>query len=178
MKDNAKWLSEFYAQVAEGGEIEFANTGDKWCSATCGPDMRALPDCWRIKPALTPIDLSVLIKSGIDCEFSDNSDFPPADRRISYIQGIGAGFLTNQSTLYYLFCRPRMNHWHAWFGGDCPLPEGIEVEVEVTCHDGSVLRGEANIFNWGRNSYEGGDIIAFKVTGLSDGFCWPWEMDK
>ena len=52
----AKELPDFYQKVADGIEAEYRNCLNKQ----------------RIKPAKKVIDLSVLVKSGIDCEFRDD----------------------------------------------------------------------------------------------------------
>lgn len=47
-KDKAKWLSEFYQQVADGGEPQF-NYEDGWLAASRrGPDMNSNPKYWRV----------------------------------------------------------------------------------------------------------------------------------
>jgi len=60
-------------------------------------------------------------------------------------------------------------HWQAWIGGDCPLPDCVWVLVRYR----SVYLSEKHIkiasdFNWGHNG-EGSDIICFKVIRLADG---------
>jgi len=81
------------------------------------------------KPELKPVDLSVLAKSGIDCEFFDVDGFCGFEP-IGLLGKITnpVGYKSSKGS-YWPCCRPRMNHWHNWQGGECPLPEGLEIEV-------------------------------------------------
>lgn len=121
------------------------------------------------------VDLSVLIESGIDCEFCDELDTERFVHKLvdteghQYKAGMGVSWDC---------CYPRMNHWHSWQGGKCPLPEGFEVEILLrhgvrcnhTMYDTKKLR-------WDHLSGQF-DIIAFQVVGLSDGYCYPWEIEE
>tara|TARA_R110000868_G_scaffold403510_1_gene680846 strand:- start:1963 stop:2475 length:513 start_codon:yes stop_codon:yes gene_type:complete len=130
----------------------------------------------RYKPTKKVVDLSVLIESGIDCEFKDSCDkkwhVSKADKGL-YQESIYG----TKSGDYFEQCRPRMNHIHAWQGGECPLPEGFMVKVWYRntlltqfndrlatsirwCHDGDV-----------------DDIIAFEVLGLADGYVMPYDKE-
>lgn len=143
------------------------------------------PDSVRIKPELKPIDLSVLIDSGIDCEFSNPA--PYIGRTIGVLKTInpiqvgdriylgnvsGSGGLND-----YARCKPRMNHWHAWPGGECPLPEGFLVEILMRDGTGRGIQEHPNNLYW---SHDNGkpDIIAFKVIGTADTHCMPWEVES
>lgn len=48
-KEKATWLSEFYKQVAEGGQIQYLFI-DKWKDTKASPCLDNSPKCWRIKP--------------------------------------------------------------------------------------------------------------------------------
>ena len=129
---------------------------------------------WRIKPTKKVIDMSALI-DGIDCQFSDDKSF-----RSNFL-----GTLTDKEGLNYhkysgdsgdgfvrhaKYCRPRMNHIHAWQGGECPLPEGFIVRVLFRNADNK----DGLATDFGDLWY---DIIAFQVFGLADGYVMPWEQD-
>jgi hypothetical protein len=63
--------------------------------------------------------------------------------------------------------------WVAWFGGECPVPEGVI--VKVVQRDGYVS-SPANVEEWEwQHRGTGSDIIAFHVTGLADGYTWGGE---
>lgn len=137
----------------------------------------------RIKPEVTPIDLSVLIQSGIDCEFS--SFAPAIGATIGILESINAidqrlyvgnvdGSGGNKD---YNLCRPRMYHWHSWQGGKCPLPEGLRVEVKFRSGEKRrIFVGEHKWFH--DNTCSSNEIIAFRVLGKADTHCWPWECDR
>ena len=127
----------------------------------------------------TPVDLSALIKSGIDCEVSD-AKFANAVNTypIRTLVSIGEKSLRYfvNTAVEYRFCRPRMNHWHVWMGGDCPLPEGLIVDVAL--RGGDALKEESpHLLRW-EHHLDDRDIIAFRVVGLEEGYCWPWEVEN
>lgn len=124
---------------------------------------------YRRKPKKKAVDLSVLIRSGVDCEFADNPEFKVPT--VEFLNSTSGRIKKYGSSVHscFQYCRPRMNHWHYWDGGECPLPEGVLVEVK----DG--------LGGWGRCRSTSLGIwvnpIAFKVIGLQEGYCWPWELD-
>lgn len=171
-------LMALYAQDA-------AETGKPWERWECltssgwerfGGDFFFSPDVeYRRKPQKKAVDLSVLIESKIDCEFSTSPSFELAiwDTLHSLSNRINQYSSSVHSCLRY--CRPRMNHWHSWQGGECPLPDGLWVDIDR--RDGLGNRGYSTDYSW-RHTGTGNDIIAFKVTGLAEGYCWPWEIDN
>jgi len=183
-KEKAKWLSEFYAQVAEGGEAQIL-VRDKWLDmwgGQCGPKypdwFNCNPDQWRIKPKLIPVDLSVLTKSGIDCEFWNvHCDIIMSIGSLATINRTDEYLMANNSGGLKPFdrCRPRMNHIHAWMGGKRSLPNGLQVKVYRKGVMGGIIDNVGDsIVGWNHSS-NSDDIIAFEVIGLADGYCWPWE---
>lgn len=186
----AKELADFYQQVADGGEMELeGGYGIGRVTNLNGPNMYSLTNKWRIKPKKKVVDMSVLIDSGIDCEFSNNGST------------WGAGKLVNIDTptpieredppkeyLYlkdyiglhnrpYRYCRLRMNHVHAWQGGECPLPEGVLVKVWYRRMGFAHISSSDYIDDWRHDGDYDTNIIAFEVIGLADGYCWPWEVE-
>lgn len=132
---------------------------EKWCKE-------------RFKPAKEVIDLSVLI-DGIECLFWDDEN----DKSIYELAGIRDSKYPyasiNDRTR---FCQPRMNHIHAWQGGDCPVPEGFMVKVWVRGDRKAMPLGY--VANWNHNKMnQYDDIIAFEVVGLEDGYVMPWESE-
>lgn len=124
------------------------------------------------------VDLSVLIKSGIDCEFSDIIE------RDGWCVGREGGLhgIYDRTSYYdgadiWSKCRPRMNHWHSWQGGECPLPEGLMVQVKKwSVHNPHVYTEIIPSEDWRtKKPHQMSTIIAFKVTGLANGYCWPWQ---
>ena len=154
----AQELADFYQKVADGGEIEYDAMPHGWLPSWGGPDIRSVRQDWRIKPTKKVIDLSVLVESGIDVELGDFQGVFFLGGHLTHIieKGSSSMYRTFDSTNAHSYARPRMNHIHAWQGGDCPLPEG---------------------FNWTHDSDSREDIIAFEVLGLADGYVMPWEQD-
>ena len=169
----AQELADFYQKVADGGEIDYTLIHkDCFGHPENGPHMGCNADEWRIKPTKKVIDLSVLIR-GIDCQFSDEPDFLQTNTGIATLKNVGRGpsYYASNSPNQYLYCQPRMNHIHAWQGGECPLPEGFRVRVW--------LRGNKNpticvALDWAMKNNPSRDIIAFEVLGLADGYVMPY----
>ncbi len=127
------------------------------------------------RPKLKPVDLSVLIESGIDCEFGEEEkEWIPG--KLHSMRTRSPLYGERYTDTWNKYCRPRMNHVHAWTGGDCPLPEGLVVSVH-TRNGILCLRESYDTDYWGHrnNADRKWDIIAFEVIGLADGWCWPWE---
>lgn len=55
-----------------------------------------------------------------------------------------------------------------WPGGECPLPDGVLVEVIFRC--GDCEKHPATPLDWSHDKVAG-DIIAYRIIGLADG----WE---
>ena len=173
----AQELSDFYQKVADGGEAQL-KIDEEWANLFVGgPSLGSSNAKWRIKPTKKVIDLSVLIDSQIDCEFKDDiseritigklqsvydryiSDEYPYKTGTSRVDGFGQ-------------CQPRMDHKHAWQGGECPLPEGFRVKVWLRGGGDSAILIASGYWAW---NYRPQDIIAFEVLGIADGYVMPWE---
>ncbi|MGL4577285.1 MAG: hypothetical protein ACRCV9_21035 [Burkholderiaceae bacterium] len=60
--------------------------------------------------------------------------------------------------------------WTAWTGGECPVPDGVEVEI-IFRHGESVFISDPNALAWNsRRSPENHDIIAYRISGLAESF--------
>lgn len=118
-----------------------------------------------------PIDMSICIESGIDVESSTTG----VDWYIDPSPEVSDTGCYWSCALddWVDYCRPRLNHWHSWQGGECPVPEGLMGTVKFR----NGLTADLANYVWGdwghTRTLE--DIIAFRVTGLADGYCWPWE---
>jgi hypothetical protein len=131
----------------------------------------------RFEPTKKIIDLSVLIESGIDCEFEDNSSWEVTT--IGKLYSLDTSnflpYVLGSKQVSFKYVRPRMNHKHAWQGGDCPLPEGFIVRVWMR----GVKTSSHHIATDLRWSHTGGslDIIHFEVLRVADGYVMPWESE-
>jgi hypothetical protein len=132
----------------------------------------------RFEPTKKVIDLSVLI-DGIDCEFSDCDfkQYTGVGRLSSILGGQTQPFVLSDAVGYnnakYEQCRPRMNHKHAWQGGECPLPEGFMVKVWYRNGDSHELMAIHSSWYWVSG---GSDIIHFQVLRVADGYVMPWGV--
>ena len=175
----AQELADFYQKVADGGEIEYDAMPHGWLPSWGGPDIRSVRQDWRIKPTKKVIDLSVLVESGIDVELGDFQGVFFLGGHLTHIieKGSSSMYRTFDSTNAHSYARPRMNHIHAWQGGDCPLPEGFKVKVWCRDMRKALSGNRVTEFNWTHDSDSREDIIAFEVLGLADGYVMPWEQD-
>lgn len=103
----------------------------------------------------TPVDLSVLIDSGIDCLVTFSSD--------GYVHILSLDW--NVDRLVRNRVKPKMNYWFCslQFDGDWDIVTrltnaGFEVEDKWDDH----------YREW----------IGFRIIGLQDNYCWPWEIEE
>lgn len=180
-KEKAAWLADMYQHVADGGKLEYCDTLKHWKRATVeSPSMGSTIDRWRKKPMTQVVDLSVLIESRIDCEFLCQETGDPVDIGKLLAINMSSSWPYQGPHEYFDQCRPRMNHIHAWQGGECPLPEGVRVLVYL--RSGEYHAGEATEYQWKRK-IEGWtcdtDIIQFEVLPeLVGDWVWPWEVES
>lgn len=156
--------------------FEYKDSAGEWHSLQAMPSFHETRE-YRLKGERKVVDLSVLIKSGIDCEFLCQGD--GETWYIGVLEKITLGHYDGDYQLYdgvssAYECRPRMNHWHNWQGGDCPLPEGFEVEVLI--RGGTKYKDHSVNFVWHHDSGYN-NIIAFRVIGLMEDYRWPWEKE-
>jgi len=153
-------LVELVEAIEDGQAIEVFCTDD---SMWLGTDfiasrnslhyiIKLLKDCRvRIKPKLKPVDLSVLVGSGIDCEFCDNITANLWSIGILEKVTYHKHYISAREVLWQ-HCRPRMNRWMSLKNVvnvvNLLASDQFEIEVEGSC---------------------------FRIEGLQDGYCWPWE---
>ena len=120
------------------------------------------------------IDLLKMVGSDIDCEFASMSN--NFYRWASKLKEINDYYVSEAGAGYHC-CRIRENHWHSWQGGECPLPEGLYIEVIFRNGEEGDTEGYYNSgwnINWHHQSGTY-DIIAFKVIGVADGWKYEWD---
>ena len=140
------------------------------------PDLAHWYAEWH-KTAKKVIDLSVLIESGIDCEFKDSDETGLLISKLSRQSGPSEEYrYYDGEDTSWNECQPRMNHIHAWQGGECPLPEGFMANTFMS-DTASYLGVLATNEDWSHGNHSA-DIIAFEVLGLADGYVMPWEQDN
>ena len=162
----AQELSDFYQKVADGGEAEF-RVSEGWCRSGFSPSLGSVRQDWRIKPTKKVIDLSVLIESGIDCEFSDSGDKNWHINKVA--EGIYQGSLySTELGEYFEQCKPRMNHKHAWQSGECPI-EGFVARAWYDKEDFLTVHTSFNSIDWSK-------IMYVEFLEVEHGYVMPWEV--
>ena len=131
---------------------------------------------YRIKPEEIAVDMSVLVKSGVDCEFSDYPSFVLSSigKLISINTDLHCTYpFTGAQGSTFKYAKPRMNHLHAWTGGECPLPKGVLVAALLRDNN-PVLAHPCQALEWGDvgQGRDPSDIIGFRVTGLEAGYVY------
>ncbi len=123
-----------------------------------------------VPPEPKKIDLSVLISSGIDCEFWDKdkeSQVYPIGTLLRIEAGTTTRYIDNLGDSYK-HCRPRMNGFiHASPTGwdKCPLPEGFTLKIWNRQMDDRPSTSGSQITFWV-------NVTMFQVTGLQE----EWEL--
>ncbi len=157
-------LKELCQAIANGQQVQISHSPahsfiNTTAESALNHFLEAGKNCVRIAPTLKPVDMSVLVDSGIDCEFSGVECF--ADPAVGQISAIGdekGGYLRGMTR--YGYCRPRLDHWHSPKNcGGIPMiwkrlvEAGFDVELDE----------DANY------------VHAFRISGESKGRCYPWE---
>ena len=171
----AKELADFYQKVADGGEAEFRvnSTAKGWeKSDLVSPSLCSYRQDWRIKPAKKVIDLSVLVKSDIDCEFRDDIS---ERTNIGNLLGITNADLDmypyttgNSADKHYGQCQPRMKHKHPWLHNNCPI-EGFVVRAWDAKEDFLTVHTSSNNIDWSK-------IMYVEFLEIEHGYVMPWEQ--
>jgi len=174
-QEKKQWLADIYQQAADGGELQLRTGAGTWIDDHRGPALGNDRENWRIKPALKVIDMSVMIGTGLDCEFWD-----------AFIHLNCMGRLTHKSKeayrpyclnggTDYAHCQPRMTPYiHFWSGGGtCPVPEGFDVRLHIR-------KGHNIKYRHGHHAWESkarisdisdiSDIIGIEFIGIKDGY--------
>ena len=185
-KFTAADLVAFYQKVADGGEVQmYSETGAVWFTTKeLSPHLGGCRSEWRVRPTKKVIALSVLIQSGIDCEFKDLDNDSWVVGKLTSLSTNAAGcfrYYKQQDTsgCWYAKSRPRMKHTHAWRGGPCPVPEGFKVKLHIRGGDAqyhTIQRGEKSPVGVYWTCPAGaGSIESFEVIGVADGYVLPWD---
>jgi len=174
-KFTAVELVELANGVYEGAELEYLTESGWTVLGTKAETVDALLHSWRIKPGSKIIDMAHLVKSGMDCEFSDDETW----RMLAGLVEVDLGCkhpYTNIIGVRWKHCRPRMNHKMYHDGGECPLPEGFKVRLMF--RDGAaVVTHTYSDLKWlstGFKVFTHADIIGYEILGLADGWAYPY----
>ena len=138
------------------------------------PDLAHWYAEWH-KTAKKVIDLSVLIDSQIDCEFTDNqsNERKYIGKLVSLIKSDNLPFVLGDNQLKmasFRYCQPRMNHKHAWLHGECPIA-GFVVRAWVDKEDFLTVHTSSNSIDWSK-------IMYVEFLEVEHGYVMPWEQDN
>lgn len=119
-----------------------------------------------IKSKLKPVDMSVLVGSGVDCVFCDCKDFKGMEFHYSMLDKIKLPEKSALDTLYvsynnvpWFYCKPRMNYWFSFHNFEVSTPL-----IRRDLHDA------------GFDADLDAKDFSFIINGLREGYCWPWEV--
>ena len=112
-------------------------------------------------PKKKPVDMSVFVGSPVDCEFSQALEAKYWNKGcLDEIGTKGGVTYVLYQILHYLYCKPRMNY---------------PFSVKLWSNAEQVFNFMFDLKNAGFNS-ELIDNSALMITGVREGFCWPWEV--
>lgn len=122
---------------------------------------------WSKVPVDTPVRVSMDGAVYMRC-FShvDGDKYLCFDDGASSVTEIGAITGWNCAKIAFDKCE-----WKPWFGGECPVPGSVLVEVILRNGDKTMCGGSAALLRWNHIKNDG-DIIAYRMVGLADG----WEF--
>lgn len=111
------------------------------------------------------INLSPFINSGIDMEFSNSNETVWVIDKV--VGAIPTTFVSDKGE-FWAYCRPRMNHPHAWNGGERHIPGGFTGTALLRSGMNILL---SNINKWSHDSLNTElDVIQFTITGIEEGY--------
>ena len=168
-KEQALDLSALYKELAEQGTWFEFNVYSEWTRANEPPNYHSDLDRWRVAEKQDKIiDMSCLVGSNVDCEFGVEQ------HRISKLESITDSGFYSKNEGFWTTCRVRQDHWHSWQGGECPLPEGLEIKVIFRDSSKSEVFTTYLESQWDwKHMPNKHDIISFKVLGTAEG--WKYE---
>jgi hypothetical protein len=166
----------------DGTKVQYKSvSGELWHSLHGIDAIWAEENEYRIKPRLTPVGLSSMVGSVVDCEFSDVDFGLPGKNAVASLEGINHArvnpYAMHGST--WAHCRPRMDHWMVWDGSTIlprPVPIGFLVHWELRNGEVTSTPHRVQHREWSHSAERDAQIIAFKVVGLAPGYCYPWEL--
>jgi len=160
--ENAKWLAKHYQDVVEGGKSQYTY-GDGWYDSNRGPCFHSIKSEWRvvIPSKVTPVDMSVLVGSGIDCEFWGLKGANYNGQLVCITDAPEYKYRSLGD--FWDRCKPRMNYWFS----------------AMNFRDADKLVKELRAAGFAvEQTYTTGPTIEFRITGLADDRCWPWEQGE
>ena len=179
-KSPEQQLADFWQELSDNGNGFTYNGLNSTLNDLNGPNLFSIIEGtfkhYKInppKPKKQIIDLSVCIDSGIDMEFTDDNN---VWKKIEKLKNIDNNYYTYVpfNNPGFKYCRVRQNYYHGWKGGECPLPEGLEVKLYF---NDSISIVTSNIQHLCWDSSSQNRIIGFEVLGTAENFRYKWEKE-
>jgi len=117
------------------------------------------------------INIEKLIGSNIDLDYQDY------DNDWGHYGPAGSSLLADNSGAMYKNSKIREGFWFYWEGGNCPLPEGLIIQVRTRddwLSNPTSEYADKNQWNWD-NHHLDTDIIAFQV--ISPANDWNYRLN-
>lgn len=188
-----KNIIKLYKALDKGKKLQ-CQTSEGWSDVDCSEVIPCITinnfEHWRIKPQKIPLCYDILLESCRDCEFS----YEPASEssfignqpkiEIGQLEDIYdeqgessiANYLSKQSNNEFPYCRPRLNFWMAYHGTGCPIPDGLSCCIRL--RSGDVIEdidSHKVDWCWTKNPR---DVMDFLILGVSENYCYPWEVNQ
>lgn len=168
-------LSYYIKAFEEGMDVQHRTEGTSWESTSSkiliaihfdNPkvELRCIPKA----SDLQSVNMQVLVDPKIDCLFSDTLEEEGRLGTLSNIRrkDINKFPYVNTYNCGWIYCTPRLNYWFSSANGGCTAAEDIVASLK-----------RAGFFcETKRDSYN--CLLAYCITGVCKGFCWPWESKE
>lgn len=141
----------------------------RYCGRRCSHNPSNI-NYFKPKAEKKIIDLLMMVDSDIDMEFVYDTGYTvigklKAIKELNYYSKMG------DSPSPY--CHIRQDCWLSWQGGECPLPEGLN--VTLLTRSGFYIPSNLPLSaNW-IHCTAADDIIAFRVNGTLDDWRYSWD---
>lgn len=155
-------INELAQAIVDGKQLQYMPVEGLWENLSHGAAVRRWADITamsgiRIAPTLTPVDMSLLVGSGIDCTFTGGGDYRHGPLigicGENYKLGTDCGAHSAHSR-----CVPRMDHWHSLYNCQKDIAHKLnEAGFLVVSHPSGT---------------------AIRIPGLVGNRCYPWESDQ
>lgn len=177
MKRDSKH-KEIVIAFLQGSVIQVKNSVGTWLDSV---EPLFLDTCeYRIKPVDDVVDLSKLVNSHIFCMFRDETSGRWVVERLLGIDTNGREKYPYKATNDdYAQCKPLEDYWFANTGhAECPIPKGLKYEVQLRNGDLHSYVVPQDYADWDIGSANLGDLIQFRITGLCEGWAFPWSNNE
>ena len=166
------WIVAHYEAMNKGGQSQSrTHEAGLWGNTQFGPNVTSKQELWRVVPSnhRVPVDMSVLINSGIECEFWNDYWMDESNHRtLSYLTSLSVkDFILGECYVssgwgdaVYTCCQPKLNHWFSFRNFD---------------NLNKVISGMTRA---GFDVSVDDEYYAFQIKGLQEGHCWPWEQGE